>query len=200
MLDGFRGIYGNAGIAVLGLVALTGLVASFHTILYAKGRQVYSLSRAGYFPTALSVNHHALKTPHVAMIAGSIAGLAVMLAMWFALGAEQGGAAIGSVLLNMAVFGAMLSYILQAVSFILLRRNQPGIERPFRSPLGGPSAAITVAIALLTMLYQVQDSNFGKGVLWVIVWFAAGILYFALVGRHRLILSPEEEFALSHRG
>ena len=76
-----------------------------------------------------------------------------MLAIWFALGAEQGGAAIGSVLLNMAVFGAMLSYILQAVSFILLRRNQPGIERPFRSPLGSPSAAITVAIALLTMPY-----------------------------------------------
>jgi ethanolamine permease len=46
------------------------------------------------------------------MIAGSIAGLAVMLATWFALGAEQGGAAIGGVLLNMAVFGAMLSYIL----------------------------------------------------------------------------------------
>ena len=100
----------------------------------------------------------------------------------------------------MAVFGAMLSYILQAVSFILLRRNQPGIERPFRSPLGIPGAAVTIAIALLTMLYQVQDPNFGKGVLWVIVWFAAGILYFALVGRHRLILSPEEQFALSHRG
>lgn len=98
----------------------------------------------------------------------------------------------------MAVFGAMLSYILQAVSFILLRRNQPGMERPFRSPLGIPAAAVT--IALLTMLYQVQDSSFGKGVLWVIVWFAACFLYFALVGRHRLILSPEEEFALSRRG
>ena len=33
LLDGFRDIYGDAGIAVLGLVALTGLVASFHTIL-----------------------------------------------------------------------------------------------------------------------------------------------------------------------
>jgi ethanolamine permease len=33
LLDGFRAIYGDAGIAVLGLVALTGLVASFHTIL-----------------------------------------------------------------------------------------------------------------------------------------------------------------------
>ena len=41
---------------------------------------------------------------------------------------------IGSVLLNMAVFGAMFSYILQAVSFILLRQNQPDIERPYRQP------------------------------------------------------------------
>jgi ethanolamine permease len=28
-------------------------------------------------------------------------------------------------------------------------------------------------------------------------WFAIGILYFAFIGRHKLILSPEEEFALS---
>jgi ethanolamine permease len=67
------------------------------------------------------------------MIAGSIAGLAVMLAIWFALGAEQGGAAIGSVLLNMAVFGAMLSYILQAVSFICSAGTSPASS--------GPSAA-----------------------------------------------------------
>ena len=29
-------------------------------------------------------------------------------------------------------------------------------------------------------------------------WFALGIVYFALIGRNRLILSPEEEFALEH--
>jgi ethanolamine permease len=34
---------------------------------------------------------------------------------------------------------------------------------------------------------------------WVLVWFAVGIADFALVGRHRLILSPEDEFALSQR-
>ena len=37
----------------------------------------------------------------------------------------------------MAVFGAMLSYIAQAVSFILLRRNQPNIERPYPSARSG---------------------------------------------------------------
>jgi amino acid transporter len=40
---------------VLSLAACTGLIASFHTIIFAYGRQIYSLSRAGYFPRWLSV-------------------------------------------------------------------------------------------------------------------------------------------------
>lgn len=199
LLDGLRGIYGSSGVVLLGIAALTGLIASFHTILYAQGRQIYSLSRAGYFPRGLSVTHAKYKTPHIAMILGSLVGLAVMLTIWFALGAEQGGATIGSVLLNMAVCGAMLSYIAQGVSFILLRRNSPHISRPFRSPLGVAGAGITVVIAVVTLGYQVQDPNFFKGVVWVFVWFGLGILYFALVGRHKLVLSPEEEFAI-HKG
>ncbi|WP_105382582.1 amino acid permease [Neorhizobium alkalisoli] len=199
LLDGFKAVYGDSGVVILGLVALTGLIASFHTILYAQGRQVYSLSRAGYFPTVLSVTHPVYKTPHVAMIAGAIVGLAVMLVIWFSLGAEQGGSIIGSVLLNMAVFGAMFSYIMQGISFIILRKKLPNIERPFRSPLGIPGAALTIVIAVVTLLYQIQDPNFTKGVLWVVIWFAIAIAYFAFVGRHRLILSPEEEFAMEHK-
>jgi ethanolamine permease len=29
------------------------------------------------------------------------------------------------------------------------------------------------------------------------LWFAAGLVYFAVHGRHRLVFSPEEEFAVS---
>ncbi len=32
----------------------------------------------------------------------------------------------------------------------------------------------------------------------VAIFFAVGLLYFALFGRHRLVFSPEEEFALTH--
>jgi ethanolamine permease len=206
LLDGFRAIYGDSGAVVLGIVALTGLVASFHTILYAQGRQVYSLSRAGYFPSALSVTHPTYKTPHVAMVAGALLGLLVMLIIWFANGGggagetQLGDDIIGTVLLNMAVFGAMLSYIMQALSFIILRRNQPDIERPFRSPLGIPGAVLTIIIAAVTLFYQMQDPNFFKGVIWVVLWCAVGVVYFAVIGRNKLILSPEEEFALEHRG
>jgi ethanolamine permease len=199
LLDGFRAIYGQAGAVTLGLIAIVGLIASFHTIVFAMGRQVYSLSRAGYFPAALSVTHDTYKTPHVAMIVGSVVGLAIMLIMWFALGGETAGAKIGSVLLNMAVFGAMFSYILQAISFILLRQNQPNINRPYRSPLGIPGAVVTIIIGAVTLAYQVQDPSFFQGVIWVVLWFVIAIVYFALVGRHKLILSPEEEFAMAHR-
>jgi ethanolamine permease len=204
LLDGFRAIYGSSWAVVLGLVAMLGLIASFHTILFAQGRQIFSLSRAGYFPQALSVTHPKYKTPHVAMIAGSLLGLAVMLIIWFVNGGggtgetQLGDDIIGTVLLNMAVFGAMLSYIAQALSFILLRRNKPDIERPFRSPVGIPGAVVTIIIAAVTLGYQMQDPNFFRGVIWVIVWCVVGVAYFALIGRNKLILSPEEEFALEH--
>ena len=58
---------------------------------------------------------------------------------------------------------------------------------------------MTIVIGIVTLLYQIQDPNFTKGVIWVVVWFAVAIAYFALVGRHKLILSPEEEFALEHQ-
>jgi ethanolamine permease len=179
------------------LFAVIGLIASFHTIIFAFGRQIYSLSRAGYYPAAMSLTHGERKTPHVALFVGAAIGLAVIMAVWFSLGAEQGGAVIGATLLNMAVFGAMISYALQGVSFILLRKNMPNIERPYRSPLGVPGAAATVLIAVVTLYFQLQDPVYRAGVYAALGWYLAGILYFALVGRHKLVLSPEEEFALT---
>src|SRR4029077_9109223 len=55
LLDGFRVIYGSGAAKGLALLALIGLVASFHTIIYAFGRQIYSLSRAGYYSSFLSL-------------------------------------------------------------------------------------------------------------------------------------------------
>ena len=198
LLDGFRAIFGGTGAKVLAFIAIIGLIASFHTIIFAQGRQIYSLSRAGYFPTVLSVTHSTWKTPHIAMIAGAIVGLALMMIIFWSRGVDAGSAVIGGTLLNMAVAGAMMSYILQAVSFILLRVNKPHIERPYRSPLGIPGAAVTIVIGVVTLLYQLADPVYRAGVIGVLIWFAIGILYFALIGRHKLILSPEEEFALEH--
>lgn len=195
LLDGFRATFGTGLAKLLALVACVGLIASFHTILFAKGRQIYSLSRAGYFPRFLSITHSRHKTPHVALLAGSAVALALMFVLWFALGAEQAVATIQGMLLNMAVAGAMLSYFLQAVSFIVLRRRMPDLARPYRSPLGIAGAVVTLALAALTLVFQLLDPVFVSGVLGVVAWFALGIAWFALVGRYRLVLSPEEAFA-----
>jgi ethanolamine permease len=70
------------------------------------------------------------------------------------------------------------------------------MPRPFLSPFGIYGAAAVIAISALTLFYQLQDPNFSKGVLWVIVWFASASAYFALHGRYRLTLSPEQALAL----
>ena len=200
LLDGFRAMFGEGLAGALAAVAVLGLVASFHTIIFASGRQIFSLSRAGYFPTVLSVTHGRHKTPHVAMIAGALVGLAVLLVIWFLAGTEARGAVIGFTLLNMAVFGAMLSYVAQAVSFILLRRRHGDIARPFVSAIGIPGALATIVIAVGTIAFQLAgDATYRAGIVGVAIWFSVFVAYFAFIGRHRLILSPEEEFAMQRR-
>src|SRR5262245_35588541 len=197
LLDGFRVTIGGNIAKLLALLAVVGLIASFHTIIYAYGRQIYSLSRAGYFPQALSETHGAHKTPNRALIAGTVLGFTVMMVVWYVAGAEKGGAFIGGTLLHLAVFGAMLSYALQGLSFILLRVRMPHIARPYRSPLGSFGAAVTIVIALWTLYYQLKDPVYQKGVYGAAIWYILGVLYFAVIGRHKLVLSPEEEFALT---
>ena len=120
-----------------------------------------------------------------------------MIIIWFA-SAANAGPLIGTVLLNMAVFGAMLSYIMQALTFILLRRNQPNIERPYRTPLGIPGAVVTIVIARNPVLPDggpelLQGRHLGDPLV------RGRHRLLRAIGRNKLILSPEEEFALAHK-
>jgi ethanolamine permease len=97
----------------------------------------------------------------------------------------------------MIVFSAMISYILQSLSFLRLRWNYPAIVRPFRNPLGQLGAYVVVAISLLTLAYQFADPVYRYGVIGAAIWYAIGLAFFGVYRRHRLVLSPEEEFAVS---
>lgn len=193
---GFRTIFGSGlRTRVLAVAACTGLIASFHTIIFAYGRQIYSLSRAGYFPTWLSETHGTRETPQRALLVGSALGLAAALAIKLT---PQGGA-IGAVLLNMAVFGAVLAYILQMASFILLRMRFANMARPYRSPVGIPGALVAALIACGTLVMLFRNADYNKGVIGAAVWFVLGIAYYAAHGRRQLVLAPEEEAAFAHR-
>jgi ethanolamine permease len=199
LFDGFKGVFGEGTAAeLLALIGLTGLIASFFTIIYAYGRNTYSLSRAGYFPKWLSITHGTRNTPHVALIAGGIVGYALAVLI-YELGQQEGALAgqIVGALLYMAVFGAVISYFMQCLSFILLRRKLPDIVRPYRSPVGVWGAGIAGAIALVALISLYSNADYRPGVYGTLIYFVLGILYFAIAGRHRLVLSPEEEFAMT---
>ena len=162
-------------------VGLAGLVASFFSIIFAYSRQLFSLSRAGYLPRGLSVTG-GRKVPFIALIVPAIVG--------FLLAAVTED---GATMINIAVFGATVSYVLMMLSHIVLRSREPDLERPYRTPGGVVTSGVALVLAVLavvaTFLVDEQAALITLGV------YAAAALYFFLYSRHHLVASaPEEEF------
>jgi ethanolamine permease len=192
LADGFRAVFGGgATTKILSLIALTGLIASFHSIIYAYGRVLFSLSRAGYFPRWISVvnRHH---SPRAALILGALVGFGCATLIHF-----FEGRAVGAALLNMAVFGAVISYTLVMISFIVLRVNRPEMERPYRSPLGIVGAAIGAALSIVSLFACFAVREYLPGVAGTAVFVVIGMGYYFAYSRKRLVAqAPEEEIAL----
>lgn len=191
LADGFIAIFGSgqAMTIILILIALTGLIASFHSIIYAYGRQIFALSRAGYFPRFWSITHPTRHTPHVALIGGAIIGyLCAILINLFS-------DTVGAVLLNMAVFGAAISYVMMMLSYIIIKRKK--IDRPYVSPGGNFFAWVAGILALISIFAAFAIPDYRPGVIGVAVFYIVGLIYFAVYARHHLVAeAPEEEFAL----
>ena len=193
LADGFKAVFKD-GITSdsLNLIAITGLIASFYMIIYAYGRVLFALSRAGYFPRWISKTSQ-YHTPHRALILGALIGLAIL----FLLDRLGKGEDIGGTLINMAVFGAVLSYAMVMFSYIKLRLNRPELERPYRSPLGIPGAAVGGALSILALAATIFNKDYQLAIIWVAGFLAVGIGYYLLYSRHKLVAqAPEEEVAL----
>jgi ethanolamine permease len=195
ILDGFRAIFpdGNTA-AILSLFALIGLIASFQGIMFAAGRNIYSLSRAGYYPRSLSLTG-ARKTPYVALLATAVIGMLAVVVVPKVFDLDD--VAFAGSLLNMAVFGAVIAYVLQMVTFVLLRRNRPNIDRPYRSPTGTWGAVVAGIIAFAALVILFFNEGYRAPVIAIAIFFVVALIWFAVYGRTRLVLSPEEEFAVT---
>ncbi|MFW0790140.1 ethanolamine permease [Gordonia sp. CPCC 205333] len=173
---------GDSGVAkVVNYIGLAGLVASFFSIMYAYSRQTFALSRAGYLPKGLSVTN-SRKAPTLALIVPGVVGFILSLA------------GEGATLLNMAVFGAALSYVLMMISHIVLRVREPSMPRPYRTPGGIVTTGFALIIAAVAVIatFLVDPT----AALWTLGAFCVFMLYFALYSRHHLVAnSPDEEFA-----
>lgn len=194
---GFEAVFGiGAASRVLTVVALTGLVASFHTIIYAYGRVLFALSRAGYIPRWISLTGPA-HTPYAALILGAVIGLACAALIEFTKSGDDKNSVVGAALLNMAVFGAVISYTMVMLSYVKLRIARPDMPRPYRSPLGIPGAVIGAVLSIVALAATFSIQDYRPAVIGVGVFLAAGLLYFLLYSRHHLVAqAPEEENAL----
>ncbi len=197
LLDGFRAVVGDEWAAVLGIFALIGLLASLQGIMFAYGRNMYSLSRAGYYFKGLSVTGKN-KTPWLALAVGGLIGLVALVYLdWAVANDPEGmGTVAGAIILNIAVWGAMLAYIMQMLSFIILRVKYPKLERPYRSPWGVGGASVAALIAALAFVGFLLNPAFLPAIQAIIVVYVIFLAYFALVGRHNLVMSPEERYSV----
>lgn len=160
-------------------IGLFGLVASFHGIILGYSRQIFALSRAGFMPKFFGAVHPKFKTPHRAIIAGAVVGLAAIFGDSF----QFAGQSLTANLITMSVFGAIVMYIVSMLSLFALRKNEPKLDRPFTAiayPVFPAIALVLAVICLVTMIYYNQ--------LLTLIFFglmAAAFLYYSMTQHHR---------------
>jgi ethanolamine permease len=184
----------SATAKVLAAIALIGLVASFHSIIYAYGRVLFAASRSGYIPRSIS-QVSPRKTPVRALVLGAVVGFLLTVLL-----DRYGDSSLGSALLTMAVFGATISYALVMLTYIVWRRRRTDMARPYKSPLGVPGAWVGFAISLVALAATLAIEDNRPGVVGTAIFVGAMFAYYWFYSRHRLVAnSPEEAIALMQR-
>jgi ethanolamine permease len=154
--------------------------STFFSIIFAYSRQIFALSRAGYLPRFLSLTSHRRSPIPALVIPGTIGFL-------LSLSGE------GDLLILVAVFGATISYVMMMLSHITLRRKEPNLERPYRTPGGVMVSDIALILALIALIAGFLVDP--RVVIGAAIVYAIMIAYFGFYSRHHLVAqAPEEEF------
>jgi ethanolamine permease len=134
-------------------IGLLGLIASFHGIIMGYSRQIFALARAGFLPGILARVHPRWKTPHLAILAGGVVGIA---AIYSDKVVTIAGQPLTASIVTMSALGAIVMYITSMLSLFRLRRREPNLLRPFRTPFYPlfPSIALIIAsVSLVAIVY-----------------------------------------------
>ncbi|MCB0587973.1 MAG: ethanolamine permease [Phaeodactylibacter sp.] len=127
-------------------IGLFGLVASFHGIILAAGRATFEFGRVGYAPAMLGKVHPKFRTPANALLINMGVGIIALLT------GKTGE------IITIACFGALSLYIISMVALLVLRRKEPGLERPFKVPLYPWFPIIALLIACIAFLAITIDN------------------------------------------
>jgi basic amino acid/polyamine antiporter, APA family len=153
---------------IIKLGAILGLLSVMLVVLLGQTRIFYSMSRDGLLPPLFRAIHPRFRTPHYSTI---LVGVIVALA--------AGLLPIG-VLSVLTSMGTLLAFTIVCVGVVILRRTNPELERPFRTP-GMPWVPLLGAVICLAQMAGLPGSAWER----LVIWLAIGLAIYFLYGRRR---------------
>jgi len=179
LLDGFKALTDNQHIlfGVSALVSL-GLIVSFHRFVLHAGETVAVLATDGILPVCLGVIHPRYDTPYVALIGSSLVGLALLA---FTVSTMSSPKAV-NVLINLAVVGGLVAYILQFLAY--LSRPWASTGSGFRSPLGKSGAYVGLGLCVMLLgcefYHATVEVTEAKGLLASVIVFGVALVVYLM--------------------
>jgi basic amino acid/polyamine antiporter, APA family len=147
--------------------ALMGLTSTIVVMLLGQSRVFFSMSRDRLLPAWFSAVHPRFRTPWISTLTVGlfVAVLAASLPI--------------DVLTEMVSIGTLLAFIIVCAGVWILRRRNPDLPRPFRTPLVPlvPILGILISLAMMLSLNQVT---------WIrlAVWLVIGMVIYFGYSRH----------------
>lgn len=163
-----------------------GILTSWNGFFIGATRLLFSMGRAGMLPAVFGRLHKKYRTPYVAIfLIGAVCVTAPLLGMnalvWF---------------MDTSTFCALISYILVIISFIMLKKNEPELPRPFNIKGGAKTGIFILAITAVYLgLYINENVNLsGVSPEFVITaaWMLLGFVMVKMLNRRRKPVSREE--------
>jgi APA family basic amino acid/polyamine antiporter len=160
-----RGLVGAANFITLG--ALAGLTSVMLVMLLGQTRVLYSMAKDGLLPSNFFAGiHPKFRTPYKNTI------LVGLLA-----------AVVGSVtpiddIGKMVNIGTLLAFIIVCIAIVVLRRTNPGQDRPFRTPWV-PLIPILGVLFNGYMMFKLGWLNWAR----LIIWLLIGLVVYYFYGR-----------------
>jgi ethanolamine permease len=172
-----------------GAIALFGLIASYHGMIYGTSRQAFALGRAGYLPAFLGQVHGQRRTPVLSLLTCSLITAGFVVAnLWLK-------DAIALALL-VSTLSALIWYILAMGCLHMLRRREPHLFGRYRAPLSKALPAVVVLLSVFAVyVYGVININV---IPLTALLFALGLAYYWFWGHPRIQAAAPEELAARH--
>ncbi|MGB5952380.1 MAG: APC family permease, partial [Ornithinimicrobium sp.] len=159
---------------VLVLGGIAGILTSWNGFLIGASRLVYAMAESGMLPAWFGVLHPKYKTPKNALI--FIGAMSVVAPIF--------GRQMLVWLVNAGSLSLIVAFIFVSISFVLLRKREPEMERPFTTPGGTATGVIAIVLAagLGFQFMPSQAAALGMPE-WIIIglWGAAAVYLFTRV-------------------